>query len=366
MEIPTVPKELTVEWLTAALRNNAVINQASVKSFALAALDANQGMTGQLLRVTLTYDSEEKHAPRSLIAKFPTTDLQALEFTFTWTYSYEREVRFYERIASRTALRTPRCYFSYLDVDARKFLLLLEDLAPANSANSELGCSAQEAEAAILAIANLHAAFWEKPELVEMASWLPQWDMKQFQDMQVMYQENWGLFVKKMGGRLTQEMAATGEKMAQHITSVMDYNRQVPHTLIHGDYQLDNIFFTPANIAGSVIIIDWQLVSIGRGVYDVATILGGNMASANRAAVELQQINIYHQFLVDNGVRNYTLEQCLLDYRSSLLDILAQYIVVVCVITLTPAMEHKLLDVLIPRYFAAVLDTNAAEVLPLL
>ena len=83
MEIPPGPEALTAKWLTGALRETDTINQANVKSFGTAALGKDQGVTGQLVRINLSYDTYERGAPRSLIAKFPSTDPKLREFIFT-------------------------------------------------------------------------------------------------------------------------------------------------------------------------------------------------------------------------------------------------------------------------------------------
>jgi hypothetical protein len=113
MEIPTGPQALTTEWLTDALRERSTISQANVNSFEIEALGDKQGITGQLARLILSYDNHEEDAPQSLIAKFPATDAAARN---TFRGHYIREVRFYEELASKAKLRTPRCYYNALDV----------------------------------------------------------------------------------------------------------------------------------------------------------------------------------------------------------------------------------------------------------
>jgi len=56
MKIPFAPRALTYEWLAYALRETGTINQAKVKLFATTALGDEQGITGQLVRLALSYD----------------------------------------------------------------------------------------------------------------------------------------------------------------------------------------------------------------------------------------------------------------------------------------------------------------------
>jgi aminoglycoside/choline kinase family phosphotransferase len=211
----------------------------------------------------------------------------------------------------------------------------------------------------------LHATWWEKPGLDEMPAWLPQWDMRHFTMFQDVYQNGWPSFVDKMGARLTFEMARIGEKLGCHVASVMDYNHQSPRTLTHFDYQLDNIFFPQPEVTDTLIVVDWQVVTIGHGVMDVSNLISGNIESRTRATVEMDLIKMYHQCLVENGVQAYTFSHCLEDYKISLLDHLARHIIVTFLMDLTPDMEHRFLDIVIPRYFDSIFDMNADELLPL-
>jgi len=84
---------------------------------------------------------------------------------------YEREVRFYNELSSRTPVRTPRCYYSHLDSETGFALLVLEDLAHARNGNSIAGCSVDEVARVLFTLAVLHAAWWRAPDLAH-ASWL--------------------------------------------------------------------------------------------------------------------------------------------------------------------------------------------------
>ncbi len=363
MEIPGNSDALTSGWLTAVLRTSGAIDQAQVDTFTCQALNLDQGTTGGLLRITLTYDIDEKTAPTSLIAKFPSSNVQELETMFAQTFHYEREVRFYKRIADTITLRTPRCYHADIDVAARKYLLLLEDLTPARSASSLAGCSAQEAELAIREIAALHGAWWEKPELEQVANWLPQWDMRHFSLFQEVYQNGWPSFAEKMGARLTPKMATLGQRLGEHVATIMDSNRRSPRTLTHYDYQLDNIFFPQPATEGRLIVVDWQVLTIGQGVIDISNLLGGNLDPRIRSEVELDLVKMYHETLMDHGVLDYSFLQCLEEYRVSMLHHLARHIIVTCLMDLTPEMEHLFLNIVIPRYYAAALDLEAEKLL---
>ncbi len=149
MEFPTSPEMITTVWLDQTLRATGVLNGARVRSFDVRILDGEQGALSELVRLDLTYENDSQStAPQRLFAKFAVADLDFRALLHS-SGLYEREIRFYERLSSTTALPTPRCYFSAIDVETGEFLLLLEDMAPAQNGSRAAGCAPEQAELAI-------------------------------------------------------------------------------------------------------------------------------------------------------------------------------------------------------------------------
>jgi hypothetical protein len=364
MQIPAGPQALTLVWLTNALRISGTIRQANVNAFEVEALGDDQGITGQLARLSLSYDRHEAGAPRSLIAKFPATDAAARH---TFRGHYLREVRFYEELAPKVKLRTPRCYYSALDMQAGDaetiaFVLLLEDLAPARSGDWVAGCTIEQAELAIRQIAEFHATWWDSPELAKM-TWLPQPSMASFAQSQERYRRQWRPFLIKMAGRIPDELLALGERVGEQYISIMQRFHGRPQTVVHNDYQLGNLFLDASESSTSLVVIDWQTLTIGLGVFDVACFLGGNISSQERRAKEMELLKLYHTILMDNDVENYSFEQCFDHYRLCMLRLLIRYVLVVGGDFLTAEQEEMFCSAIVPRYVAAVLDLNADELL---
>lgn len=86
-----------------------------------------------------------------------------------------------------------------------------------------------------------------------------------------------------------------------------------PYTLVHGDFRLDNLFFDREN--NNIVAFDWQAAHYGPGVFDAAYFC----LSAGRDGFTPGQITelaaAYHRGLVDGGVANYSLDECLKDYQ---------------------------------------------------
>lgn len=97
---------------------------------------------------------------------------------------------------------------------------------------------------------------------------------------------------------------------------------EVPHTLMHGDYRRENLFFDERESETRVIVADWQLVGRGAGAYDVGYFIGGALDVDVSNDIELNLVRGYHSALVAGGVPNHDWERCLAAYRRALLSTL--------------------------------------------
>ena len=95
----------------------------------------------------------------------------------------------------------------------------------------------------------------------------------------------------------------------------------------------------------------------------MAFFLSQNLDPDARREIEGDLLRAYYQILIDNGVQEYSFEQCLRDYRLSLLNRFARLVSTVAVMPFTREQIQMHIDVLLPRNIAAILDNNAGELL---
>ena len=76
----------------------------------------------------------------------------------------------------------------------------------------------------------------------------------------------------------------------------------VAPTVVHGDYRLDNLLF--GGEAEPVAVVDWQTVSLGAGLSDVAYFFGAGLEPDDRRA-RARLVADYHGRLVAAGVEGY-------------------------------------------------------------
>ncbi len=362
MTFPVHPADISVEWLTDTLRATGVLTHARVTELETVLLSTEKGTTGHLARLQLGYSHAEADAPRSLVAKFSAADPQARALIHGMGF-YEREVRFYEELAAQSPLRTPRCYFSALNPEEGTSLLLLEDLAHTRNGNRIQGASVAEAELVIRTIAPFHAAWWQHPQLAEQP-WLELRSLVSVQQAPLIVAQLWEPFLGKLGTRVTDDMLQIGEWLKMYLGPLYAYLYQgAPYTLIHNDYQGDNLFFTGQDSHGPLIVADWQLTTRGRAAIDVACFLAGNLDAGDRRNHEQRLLHTYHTLLTDNGVHDYSFEQCWNDYRLAMIQLLSRIVTVVGVGGARGEQERAYCDVLVPRYCHAAHDLKVGEVL---
>ena len=362
LKIPAGPDEITTQWLTHALRQTGAITDVTVESFDTKTIAEGVGLMGQLAQVTLYYDGSEAGAPRSLIAKFPAAAAENREIGNIFRF-YEREVRFYEEIADEVEMRTPRCYYSAMDVEADEYVLLLEDLAPARVGDQLAGCSRLEAELAVRELAKFHATWWDSPRLAEL-DWMPLVNDPVNKSVEQTYQDAWGPFVERFGDRVPKSVLEIGERLAEKLGTIQDEMAEPPRTIFHGDYRTDNLFFATAEGGDPLAVIDWQISCRGRGVYDIGYFLSQSVQTEARKATEMDLLKTYHSILVKDGVRGYDFDQCLHDYRLITLFCLVYPVVVGGTLDLSNERGLALATAMLDRSVAAIVDLDAGELLP--
>jgi aminoglycoside/choline kinase family phosphotransferase len=220
-------------------------------------------------------------------------------------------------------------------------------------------CSITEAEAAIQHIAKFHATYWEKS-----ISWVRQFKSVDFYQFQTSYFERWSPFLEKCGDKLPAKIKEIGEKLGKDINLVLNHIFGSKKTVVHGDYHRGNLFFLDTLNDGILpVVIDWQALKFGCGVFDVAFFLNSSVSPQVRQSQEKKLLRMYHQILVENGIYNYSFEQCWFDYQVSLLESLFRIVYLVGSGVLKPEIEQSYCNFGWHRICASIIDLNINELL---
>lgn len=300
--------EVDAEWLSTTLVSAGVLLSGHVTS--VRAQRIGTGQAADSYRLTPSYAGGT--GPRTLVAKVTSTDARSAR---TGAYGlYEGEVRFYEELATTLPVRTPRPYASEFDPGTGRFVLLLEDLAPAVGVDQIDGMTVDQAALALEQAAGLHSASWHDPDLAARP-WLSRVrnGMLQIADA-----------LPGLGAKLSATFAdvldASDLAVALQLLDLIDPLKSVLDTrtaLWHQDFRADNLLFDARGGEVPVAVLDWQTVTFGPALADVALLLGGSLPVEDRRAHEVDLVRLYHEALTAGGVSSYSFDDCWLDYRTT-------------------------------------------------
>lgn len=377
--IPTRLDEIHPDWLTGALRAGDVIDaETRVTSCAAKILGAGEGFSGDLARLTVSYDGGD--GPATMVVKIPTSandNRSGSEMLGV----YEREVRMYQEILPTLGAPVPSLY--YADVDAnpdwekqmaaigtlerlpvwflrfvtwllqrfvkpqpRSSVLILEDLAPAEIGDQVAGTSLERIGRVLEAAAVVHAATWGD-KVPSPGPWLVSGGVAP------------KLFQASFLGTRSKFLKGEGRDVSDHMKALLDrlrrdgiergrrLHRDLPQCLVHGDLRLDNIFFA-ADADDVRALIDWQLTHTGPAVVDVAYFIAGSVEPEVTEAQVDELLGRYHAALVAAGVHDYPLARFLEDYEDGLLAVLGS-LTAVELLDMGEARGRDLVDRMVTR-----------------
>jgi hypothetical protein len=302
------PDRIDAAWLTSALQAAGV--DAVVRAFQ--AKPIGTGQIGDSLRFQLTYERGGDDAPASLVGKFPSADPDSFAAGVSGR-NYVREVMFYRRLADTALIATPRCYLADVDEVTSEFVLLMEDLAPAEQGDQLRGVSVDEALLVVDEAAKLHASHWGAPG-VETEPWLLASRASDYRPPPPeVIKGMWGRFVERYADRLEPKVMQAGAKLAERIEVFRTLNKGA-RCLTHNDFRPDNMMFATAAGGRPITVLDWQSVGLGCGPSDLAYFLAGALPPETRRAHEAQFLARYHQGLTSCGVSGYDAAALRRDY----------------------------------------------------
>ena len=323
-QIPADLESITPEWFTQTLTAAGVINGTLITAIESERLGEGQGFTGQVIRFRLTYQMFKENAPKSIIAKISHPD-PGLRKELSDGNFYKREINFYKKIANKTDIRTPRCYYAALDEETGDSVLLLEDLQNGRIGDTIRGCSGQEAERIAEYLVPLHAAWWENPELESM-DWVRTLRLLDDPDVKGNWQQHmnnsWCRFTGKFADRIPTPIKEAWSLFVQHRARIRRQALVPPLTLCHGDYRLENLFFYESKDDSQLVVFDWQGLIQAQGAFDLSYCLILGLEPELRREVEKDLLQNYYAELEKSGVEGYSFEQCYHSYRVTLYDLI--------------------------------------------
>ncbi len=353
--IPT-PESITSDWLTDRLRA-AGHTSALVRDFTTTRVGT--GQIGKCVRFALELASGDAATPRSLIGKFPSDDPTSRQ-TGVQLRNFIKEVSFYRELQSRLTISTPRCYYAAIEGEGPEFALLLEDLAPASQGDQLTGTTVEVARAAVLELVGLHAPSWCDASLRGI-EWLGEPNEAAVEMIRGLYGATLPGFLERYGARLASDEAAIIARVADSTGPPFERLAD-PFALVHVDYRLDNLLIDTRTSPPRISVVDWQCVTVGSPLADVAYFLGAGLLPEDRRAAETEIVRAYHQAITAAGVERYPFERCWNDYRRGAF---AGFVVTVIASMVVQRTERgdEMFTAMARRHSRHALDLGADELL---
>ena len=356
LEIADRPELLTPGWITDALTAAGSLREAFVAGVRLHPLG-----TGQMCdswRVTLTYEGSST-GPATLVAKLPAADATS-RATAQSLRSYEREVRFYQQLASELPVTTPAVFYADVEPATASFVLLLEDIAPATQGDQLAGCSPEVAEVAIAELVRLHAPRWND-ESLHSIEWLYGDPVMSKQMLLMLLPALWQGFCARYATVLESHVHEAGVVLFARLA---EYLMPTPNeTIVHGDYRLDNLLLDPdLGAARPLTVVDWQTCGVNNAMQDVAYFIGAGLLEDDRRAVEDRLVRTYHELLSATGVAGYKWDECWRDYRRGTWAGLIMAVAASMMVERTERGDQMFMT-MASRHARHALDLDAADVI---
>jgi hypothetical protein len=283
------PEEITSAWLSDVLGADITITGDQ---------RIGDGLVGMNVRYSLSVP-EGSDLPNAIIAKLPSPDPTS-RATGIALRNYEREVKFYAEIAPTVDIRVARCFHGEWHEADGDFVLLLEDLSPAEQGNQITGCSAELAERSVLELARLHGPRWADPTLHDI-----EFLQRRGPDDAAGLQMMWTMMLPGFFGTYAKYLDAEGvaliERFGARLPEWVD-GRTLPDTVTHGDYRLDNLMFASERGGYPVATVDWQTPGHGSPSGDVSYFLGAGPLPETRRGIERELVDGYCAALAEYGV----------------------------------------------------------------
>jgi hypothetical protein len=295
-------EELTPQWCSDALSEWI----GSARVVGVAATPLGTGQMADTYRLRLSYEPAQAGPPTCVVKL--TAASPASRTAAKVTRAYEVEARFYQHLAPKLPVHSPRCYLSRFDETSRAFTLLLEDVSSGRVADQVEGCDPADVERGVDQLAALHGPLWADPAL-ESLSWLPRHDGPDATWMASLVRTVYARFIRRFGDRLMPEVITLLDAFVPKVEQYLR-DRPGPRTVVHGDFRADNLVIGTDRIT----VLDWQTAAHEPATTDLSYFLGASVDVERRRDMEQNLVRRYVDAVSRYGV-TLSVEDCWRDYR---------------------------------------------------
>ncbi len=314
-EVLTDVQQVTPTWLTALLQRKGISDTSTVIDIKV--VESRSTNVSQVYFLSISYANPRPELPSRLFLKMP----------YPGQMWEDKEIEFYTILAP--AMRTtsadsiwlfPHCYDVTFSPAAKCSHLLLEDLSATHFTNQHpMPPTRRLCELVIDAYAYFHAYWWEHP-------WLGQ------QIGELLTESTITGFLTSAQTKLTNFVDTVGPELEisqltilQRVASVWPKRRMIRViqgkgvTIVHRDPHPLNFLYPHDDQRHTVKLIDWQSWRVDTGTDDLAYLMACHWPLEEQAGLERELVERYHKQLTNQGIQDYDWDDCLYDYRASII-----------------------------------------------
>jgi hypothetical protein len=307
-ELPLSLWELTPEFVAGRL--DASGHDVEVASVEISPIDGFAGIMGEVVVVDLTY-ADDTELPTTMIGKCPMDDDLARMYNEVMN-SYKRENGFYRDVADQVPMRVPQVFVNEYDEPSGRGVLLIEKVE-GHAGDILHGPSIDEFSTLVAQLGRMHGQFWESPAYGDL-DWAIDWTLPSLRLGIPIIQEGWAAVRPAWPDMAPAGILDFFERTWIHDTETwLERIAERPWTMIHGDYEFDNIFFAP----DGPVVLDWQTLMKSFPGGDLAWFLG--LGSTDESiAEEGALLDTYRAALAAAGGPDWSRDELLDDAAASL------------------------------------------------
>lgn len=344
------PADLTAEWLSTAL------GSGPVAEFGVERIGT--GQMSECYRVTLGYAGADP-GPASVVLKVAASDVSSRQTGLAMGL-YEREVRFYTDVAPKlpadSGMPVAPCFHAGFDPQTGAFHLLLGDAAPATVGDEIRGATPGQARLALTELGRVHRSLAGASGLAD-APWLN----RESPVNQTLVAQLYAGFAERYADQIAPEHRRVCERLVGSFDEYLagEGASGRPQGLVHGDYRLDNMLFGEPGADRSLTVVDWQTVTWGPAMTDVAYFIGCALPTADRREHYNALLHAYH----DASGQHLTIDEVRDGVRRQSFFGVLMAIVSPMLVERTERGDQMFMAML-QRHCDHVLDTDALAILP--
>ncbi len=292
-------------WCIAELKANGVlVNDAIVNSYKVTPLNQDIIFRSNAGTIEISYTEKSEQKTLRCFAKFaPVTGTVWNKTIFNLQLNHIKEIAFNQNFGDDASDFIPKVFVAKLGFITGNLCLITElmDDCIEFKEGAYTNFTDEHLNMVLKGLATLHARYW-KEKSARMEKILP------IEDSTLLLFDS--------------IVASTWSEAARKILFQSWHNMNEFQTVLHGDSRIGNMMFPKDENHGRFVLLDWQAVRKGKAVYDLAYFNVLSLTPDNRKQTEAKSLETYYNYLVANGVSDYTKEEMMNDYQHACLCVL--------------------------------------------